>query len=93
MEQLQAQLNQSQQQVRDLAAQIDKLRSDTDYSFLKLRAEGVSAAVSAMPEEREIQLFDLKTLQPSVYNGRRGELWKQWAKRIKAFCNARKSGF
>ena len=91
VQQLHAQLQQSQQQVRDLALQIDGLRNESEAAFLQLRAAG--GQPRERDEDRDMQLFDIKSLQPSTFNGRRGEVWKAWAKRIKAFCNARTSCF
>ena len=32
-------------------------------------------------------------MKPSVFKGERTEKWKPWARRIKAYCNAKQAGF
>ncbi len=43
--------------------------------------------------ERGMQLVDVKTMQPVIFSGKLQESYKHWAKKVKAFCNARKPGF
>ena len=32
-------------------------------------------------------------MQPNVFGGTREESWKNWSRKFKAYCNARKHGF
>ena len=40
-----------------------------------------------------MELVDVKSMKPQVFSGEAQESYKQWAKRVKAFCDARRPGF
>ena len=42
---------------------------------------------------QKFDLLDMKTLQPEVFKGRQSDTFKPWARKVKAFCNAKKAGF
>ena len=72
------------------AEALDALRRDTDAA---LRA--ANARIDSGGERREdrMDLVDVKSMQPAVFKGSMSESYKQWAKKVKAFCNSRKPGF
>ena len=43
--------------------------------------------------EDRMDLIDIKSMQPQIFSGEVQESYKQAAKKIKAFCNARRPGF
>ena len=42
---------------------------------------------------QKFDLLDMKTLQPEAFRGKQNETFKPWARKVKAFCNAKKMGF
>ena len=42
---------------------------------------------------KRIDLIDTKTMSPDKYSGNRSENFKAWAKKIKAYCNAKLHGY
>ena len=42
---------------------------------------------------KRIDLIDTKTMSPDKYTGNRSENFKAWAKKIKAYCNAKLHGY
>lgn len=65
--------------------QLAQLRTD-------LRAMAQAPQAQARAETR-LDLIDLKTMSPAAFSGDRGENFKEWAKKVKAFTNAKLTGF
>ena len=42
---------------------------------------------------QQFDLLDSKELKPDGFRGRATETFKPWAKKFKAFCNSKRSGF
>ena len=42
---------------------------------------------------QKFDLIDLKELTPDKFRGRKTDNFKPWAKKLKAYCNAKRSGF
>ena len=42
---------------------------------------------------KRIDLIDTKTMSPDKFSGNRSENFKAWAKKIKAYCNAKLHGY
>jgi hypothetical protein len=43
--------------------------------------------------KQQFDLLDSKELKPDGFKGRASETFKPWAKKFKAFCNSKRSGF
>ena len=72
------------------AEALEKLRKETDAA---LRAANLRLDARGGGYEDRMDLVDVKTMQPAVFKGTMSESYKQWAKKVKAFCNSRKPGF
>ena len=84
----------SEQQSVRLAEQMEKLTTDTDAALREANNKIVELDRHRGPKHEErMDLVDIKTMQPKVYSGKMEESYKAWAKKVKAFCNARKPGF
>ena len=46
-----------------------------------------------MDQQRRIELVDVKTMSPEKFKGERSENFKTWAKKVKAYTNAKTSGY
>ena len=42
---------------------------------------------------QKFDLLDAKTLTPVVFRGRRTDAFKPWARKLRNYCNAKRSGF
>ena len=74
------------------AEALDKLRAETDGA-LKAANARMDGGFGGRDREDRMELVDVKTMQPTVFKGGMQESYKQWAKKVKAFCNSRKAGF
>ena len=100
--QLQAELANTRTQMGTMAQQHDALsaahmalRSETDALF---RQKQMEIATSEQKLERllfnqKFDLLDAKAMQPDNFKGRRTEAFKPWARKLRAYCNAKKGGF
>ena len=100
--QLQAELANTRTQMQTMAQQHDALqsahmalRSETDALF---RQKQMEIATSEQKLERllfnqKFDLLDAKAMQPDNFKGRRTEAFKPWARKLRAYCNAKKGGF
>ena len=90
----------------ELAEELQKLRGETDVQLQKLRAETDTAfkqmnirsdeamrLAGVYVKHEDVSLVDMKTMQPYTFAGKAAESYRCWAKKVKAFCNARKDGF
>ena len=44
-------------------------------------------------KETELELLNLKHLEPKNFTGAKDENYKSWAKKLTTYCNAKKEGF
>ena len=102
MIQLQAELAQTREQLGRMAASHDNLqhahlalRSEADGLFRQQRDEiqRSEEKVAKLLFTQKFDLLDLKAMQPEVFKGRRNEPFKPWARKMKAYCNAKRGGF
>ena len=91
MQAMQLQLDQSTEQNTRLATALDLLRQESHTRIVTMQAE--ITAFRGIPSSEKIQLIDLKTYQPDTFGGTISELYKPWAKKAKAYCNAKCQGF
>ncbi len=77
-------------------SQLQKIRAETDTAFqhMKIRSDEAMRLAGVYGKQNEgVSLVDMKTMQPYTFSGKGHESYKCWAKKVKAFCNARKDGF
>ena len=43
--------------------------------------------------KQQFDLLDLKNMRPEMFKGNRGENWRPWARKFKAYCNGKSEGF
>ena len=102
MIQLQNDLAQTRSQMAIMASSHDNLaiahealKNQSDALF-RQRAEEIRASedkLSKLLFSQKFELLDLKTMQPEVFKGRRNDAFKPWARKLKAYCNAKRHGF
>ena len=49
--------------------------------------------LTATLSKQTFDLLDLKSMKPDRFSGQRNEAWKPWARKFKAYCNAKSQGF
>ena len=87
---LQQRLHLAEQHGIQAAEALDKLRQETDQA---LKTANARIDSSGTRHNDKFELVDVKTMQPTMFKGGVNESYKQWAKKVKAFCNSRKAGF
>ena len=102
MVQLQAEFATTKQQLAVVAQQHDALqqahlvlRAESDTLF-RTRQEEIRASEQKLEKllfSQKFDLLDLKNMQPDKFRGRRVEAFKPWARKLKAYCNAKRGGF
>lgn len=102
MQQLQNELATTRGQMAQMAQQHDalrlaheSLRNATDTT-LQARAAEIQASEAKLRQllfNQKFDLLDMKTLQPEAFKGKQAEAFKPWARKVMAFCNAKKAGF
>ena len=102
MQQMQNELNTTRAQIARMATEHDSLRqahealrSATDLA-LQARTNEIATAEMKIRQllfTQKFDLMDMKTLQPETFKGKQSEAFKPWARKVKAFCNAKKAGF
>ena len=73
----------------------EKLREDAGR-VLNERAQEIQElerSITNLVEKQRSDLLDLKAMKPSVFEGKKNELWRPWARGIKFYCNAKQMGF
>ena len=102
MTQLQTELATTRTQMAQMAAEHDNLRqarealrAATDTALQAKASEIASseAKLKQLMSNQKFDLLDMKTLQPETFKGKQSEAFKPWARKVKAFCNAKKVGF
>ena len=49
--------------------------------------------MAGLLRKQHCDLIDLKAMKPTNFSGGKTEKWKPWARRTKAYCNAKHPGF
>ena len=73
----------------------DNLRADSDR-VLGVRADEIKElerSLAGLLRKQHCDLLDLKAMKPTTFKGDRNEKWKPWARKTKAYCNAKHPGF
>ena len=73
--------------VNNLQAELAQARVET----AKAQADAQTAAMGRQMDR--FDLIDMKAIAPTHFDGNKLESFRPWGKRLKAFCNAKKSGF
>ena len=106
---LQGELQQTRAQLVDFGARFDNLaaahtglqqahdllRYDSGNA-LTHRANEIKALETQLRGllfKQQFDLLDLKNMRPEVFKGSRGETWRPWARKFKAYCNGKSEGF
>ena len=106
---LQGELQQTRAQLVDFGARFDSLaaahtglqqahdllRYDSSNA-LTHRANEIKALETQLRGllfKQQFDLLDLKNMRPEVFKGSRGETWRPWARKFKAYCNGKSEGF
>ena len=102
MQQLQGELNTTRDQLARMADSHDQLRAAHEALRLaseqafQMKAAEIQASedkLSKLVFNQKFDLLDMKTLQPDTFKGRAQEAFKPLARKVKAFCNAKRQGF
>ena len=87
-----------QQENGALRSELERVVASTEQQLAQIRIDARTLAASqqaqqALPRVDKIDLIDVKSMSPSSFSGAKTEPWKAWAKKVKAFTNAKLSGF
>ena len=102
MVQLQAEMAQARDQIARMASAHDGLQkahlalrdeSDALFKARQFEIEQSERKLEKLLFNQKFDLLDLKAMQPEVFKGRRAEAFKPWARKLKAYCNAKRGGF
>ena len=107
IEAIQQQLQQSHEQVRQLAVEMqtvnrkvdhlhsDALAKDAEIAQLKQNAAsgGGGYGGKGAGHDRVDSLVNMKSMAPKVFSGAANESFKTWTKKVRAYCNSAKPGF
>ena len=90
-----AQLQQMASAHDALAAAHEALRSASELALNEKTAQiaETETKLGKPSFQQKFDLLDFKTLQPEIFKGRDHETFKPWARKVKAFCNAKQQGF
>ena len=83
---IQVLLRQSLAQQEELRRKLEDLQVRTDATVQNLQND-LRAARRSNDNTKEMHLVDMKTMSPTSFGGTKSELYKPWAKKVKAFCN------
>ena len=53
----------------------------------------MESSIAQLLRKQHCDLLDLKAMKPTSFKGEKAERWKPWARRTKAYCNAKHPGF
>ena len=94
---LQQQLEQSRIHTVAITENLEKLRTESSGAVQELRAQLAAMKIivdeKGKPKEKEMELLNLKHLEPKTFAGAKDDSYKSWSKKLKTYCNARKDGF
>ena len=76
-----------------LENELNRLRHETDQSVRQLQTELQQARLK--DRMSKVDLIDMKTMAPTTFEGKTGDStsYRQWGKKMKAYCNAKLSGY
>ena len=77
----------SEQHAVKVAQELESLRNLTDAALREANAK------ISRGGRRDWELVNTKSMEPWTFSGKATDSWKQWAKKSKAYCNARQAGF
>ena len=87
---VQQQLEQSRQHTAALTTNIDTVREQASAAVGELSGDIAafenqikSINTNGKPKEKEMNLINLKSLEPKIFAGAKDENYKTWAKRLK----------
>ena len=92
IQQLQAELAQSQQHVTAVSSQLEALRAQSDQSISELRTV-MNVLNTQKKEKKPMRLCRIKNLEPGEFDGKKDEPYKKWAKGVRAYCESEQAGF
>ena len=72
----------------------EALKDQSDALF-RQRADEIRASedkLSKLMFTQKPDLLDMKAMQPKMFKGRRNDAFKPWARKLKAYCNAKRQG-
>ena len=81
-----------------LQTQLNSLQVNTDAAVARLTFQNETLQKQNMSDtsvymDKALTLVDPKTMCPSAFNGSKTELYKPWAKKVKAYVNSKRAGF
>ena len=85
-------------QTKEYAERLEKRMQDTEIEtvqkFANLQFELAQAQMKGNAEKHEhFELIDAKLMAPSKFDGTKIDEYRNWAKRTRAYCNAKRIGF
>ena len=66
---------------------------EQQLASIRMDVRNLQLASSPSSHTEKLDLIDSKTLSPAVFSGARSENFKAWAKKIKAYTNAKLPGY
>ena len=81
-----------------LQTQLKSLQVNTDAAVARLTFQNETLKQHNLTDksahmDKSFMLVDPKTMCPSAFTGSKTELYKPWAKKVKAYVNSKRSGF
>ena len=83
----------SEAQGVQLAEGLEKLRRESDRAIGEANNRINQLQGQRSDHENRVDLIDIRNMDPGTFSGSERESWRQWSKRVKAYCNARTPGF
>ena len=86
---------QLQNELRSLQSTTDAVVGRLQAQADNLQAQLLAASSARVAQEvgKNLMLVDMKTMSPTNFSGATNEMFKHWAKKVKAYVNAKKDGF
>ena len=86
---------QLQNELRNLQGTTDAVIGRLQAQADNLQAQLLAASTARVAQEsgKNLMLVDMKTMSPTNFSGATNEMFKPWAKKVKAYVNAKKDGF
>ena len=72
----------------------EALNTAAQTEFLKKakEIEDLEYKLKAFIFKQKVDLVDAKDIKPVAFGGKRGECFRPWARKLRAFCNAKSTG-
>ena len=73
----------------------DQLRADAGRVLgeRQTQIQDLERSLASLLKKQHCDLLDLKAMKPTGFSGAKHEKWKPWARKTKAYCNAKHAGF